>query len=101
MEAARRQYGLAYMVSGVMNLENVCNPVATLGQTVPEPTQVTGIVPEQAEGMPYFSVVAEIDAEVRRILATKQDSHFVAVDEIKENVARVFQRKATNVFEPN
>jgi hypothetical protein len=104
MEAIKRQYGHGNLVSGVMKLKNIADPVTTLGQTVPEATSITAIALEQADGKAYFSVVDDINDDVKRILATKQDSkqrHFAAVDEMGRDVKRIVAKKSVSVFEPN
>lgn len=58
MEATHRKYGHGNMLSGVMNLKNVRDPLAILGQKVPEATLVKAIDLGDAANEPYFDILS-------------------------------------------
>lgn len=71
MEAAHRKYGHGNMVSGVMNLKNMSDPVATLGQKVPEATLVKGIDMGPAANEPYFDVISKPEESISCVHAVR------------------------------
>ncbi len=104
MGADYRKFGHHTMLSGIIRLQNMTDPETIIGQKIPAATEVHAINQKSEVNGPYFSVVDEIQEDVKRMFAAEKTvtkSHNKALTSLRESVRLVFARKATGELTPH